>query len=521
MVFCFYKHHTRYSMKEYILEMLNISKDFPGVRALDNVSVRVKENEILGIIGENGAGKSTLLKVLNGIYPSGDFEGEIILSGEKVNFKSPHDALIKGIGYVPQEINVMDELSVAENIFIGHLKEEGKLTINWKELNARAALLLKAMNMEINPETSVHNLSVGQKQFLMIIRALTWSPKVLILDEPTASLSEKDTNILFATLRELASNGTSILFVTHKLDEISQLTERVFVMRDGKQVGEYEKGDYSRDALISSMIGREIVNMYPSRESKIGEERIRVEGLTVEHPRIQDKLLIEDVSFHVNAGEVLGMAGLVGAGRTETVSALFGQYPLKSGSIYVNGEKTTIRDEADAIGLGISYVTEDRKGDGLFMLADIKTNIVLSNLKAIRNHVLISKKKEWEVAEQFMERLKIKAPDVTSMVANLSGGNQQKVVLAKSLNMNPKILILDEPTKGIDVGAKNEIYLIINELAMLGIAIIMISSELPELLGMCDRFVVMCNGKVAGELDKSEATEQAIMNLCFAENERR
>ena len=503
-------------MEEYVLEMLSISKSFPGVRALDNVSIRVRKNEILGVIGENGAGKSTLLKVLNGIYPYGDFEGEIRLSGETVAFKSSHDALIKGIGYVPQEINVMDDLSVAENIFIGHLKGKGKRTINRKELNSRAAALLNEMKMDIDPKVNVHNLSVGQKQFLMIMRALTWSPKVLILDEPTTSLSEEDTSVLFATMRELASKGTSILFVTHKLDEIVQLTERVFVMRDGKKVGEFEKKDYSRHELIASMIGREITNMYPSRESMIGEERIRVENLTIEHPRIQDKLLIKDVNFHVKAGEVLGMAGLVGAGRTETVSALFGQYPLKSGEIYVNGEKVTIRDEADAIRLGISYVTEDRKGNGLLLLADIKTNIVLSNLKAIRNRVLLNKKKEYEIAKQFMGRLKIKAPDITSMVANLSGGNQQKVVLAKSLNMDPKILILDEPTKGIDVGAKNEIYLIINELAMAGIAIVMISSELPELLAMCDRFVVMCGGTVAGELDKSEATEQSVMDMCFA-----
>ena len=502
-------------MEEYVLEMLSISKSFPGVRALDNVSVRVRKNEILGVIGENGAGKSTLLKVLNGIYPYGDFEGEIRLSGEAVAFKSSHDALIKGIGYVPQEINVMDDLSVAENIFIGHLKGKGKRTINRKELNIRAETLLKEMKMDIDPKVNVHNLSVGQKQFLMIMRALTWSPKVLILDEPTTSLSEEDTNVLFVTMRELASKGTSILFVTHKLEEIIQLTERVFVMRDGKKVGKFEKKDYSRHELIASMIGREITNMYPSRESTIGEERIRVENLTVEHPRIQDKLLIKNVSFYVKAGEVLGMAGLVGAGRTETASAIFGQYPLKSGEIYVNGEKVAIKDEADAIRLGISYVTEDRKGNGLLLLADIKTNIVLSNLKGIRNRVLLNKKKECKIAKQFMERLKIKAPDITSMVANLSGGNQQKVVLAKSLNMDPKILILDEPTKGIDVGAKNEIYLIINELAMAGIAIVMISSELPELLAMCDRFVVMCGGTVAGELDKREATEQSVMDLCF------
>ena len=503
-------------MEEYALEMLNISKEFPGVRALDGVNLRLRNHEVLGVIGENGAGKSTLLKVLNGIYPAGNFTGEIKLSGVPVFFKSPYDALQQGIGYVPQEINVMDDLSVAENIFVGHLKQEGKRTINRKELNNRASRLIREMKMDIDPTVNVNNLSVGQKQFLMIMRALTWNPKVLILDEPTTSLAQEDTAMLFDTVRELACGGTSVLFVTHKLNEIVDITERVFVMRDGKQVAEYEKKDYSRDLLISSMIGREITNMYPARKSVIGNEKLRVEGLTVAHPRIQDKLLIEDVSFQVRAGEVLGLAGLVGAGRTETVSALFGQYPLQAGAIYIEGEKVTVRDEADAIRFGIGYVTEDRKGSGLLLLADIKTNIVLSNLKAIRNHILLNKKKEKETAGRFMGRLNIKAPDIHSMVVNLSGGNQQKVVLAKTLNMNPQVLILDEPTKGIDVGAKNEIYLIINELATLGIAIVMISSELPELLAMCDRFVVMRNGSIAGELDKDEATEQSVMELCFA-----
>ena len=503
-------------MEAFVLEALNISKRFPGVVALDDVSLRLRENEILGLIGENGAGKSTLLKILAGRYMNGTFDGEIRMRGEPVAFTSPHDALVKGIGYVPQEINVMDDLTVAENIYVGHLREKGSGFVNKRGYIKKAGKFLKEMRVDIDPALHVQHLSIGQKQFLMLMRALSWNPGLLILDEPTTSLSHDEVAILFNTVRDLAEKGTSIIFVTHKLDEITELTERVFVLRDGKQTGEFTKDNYNRDKLISSMVGRDIENLYPVREPKIGNEVLRVEKITVDHPKIQNKTLIKDISFNVRAGEVLGLAGLVGAGRTETVSAIFGQYPLKSGEIFIEGEKVSIRNEADAIAHGLSFVTEDRKGSGLMMLADIKTNIVLSNLKAITNRLLLSKKKEREAAGKYMERLKIKAPDINSMVANLSGGNQQKVVLAKTLNTDPKALILDEPTKGIDVGAKNEIYQIINELAESGIAVIMISSELPELIGMCDRFVVLCDGEVSGELDKAEASEKSVMELCFA-----
>ena len=503
-------------MEDYALEAVSVSKEFPGVKALSNVTIGTSTHEILGLIGENGAGKSTLLKIINGIYQKGTFEGSLIMRGKNVELKSPHDALEQGIGYVPQEINVMDELTVAENIFVGHLGEGKKRTVKIKALIKRASAFLADNNFDLDPSSKVSVLSIGQKQLLMIARALSWNPSVLILDEPTTSLSQDDVERLFNVIRNLKEKGTSIIFVTHKLDEIFELTDRVAVLRDGFLVATFEKKEYDEDAIISAMVGRTITNMYPTREVEIGEEILRVEGITVDHPRIQGRTLINDVSFSVRAGEVLGIAGLVGAGRTETLSAMFGQYPLKSGRIFLEGTQARIKSEGNAIARGISYVTEDRKEGGLLMLADIKTNIVLSNLKAIRKGFFLSAELENKTSNEYMKRLAVKARNNKVLVANLSGGNQQKVVLAKSLNTNPKLLLLDEPTKGIDVGSKNEIYMMINELATMGMAIIMVSSELPEILAMCDRYVIMAHGTVVGELMKEEATQEAVIAACFS-----
>jgi ABC-type sugar transport system ATPase subunit len=502
-------------MTEFILEALNISKKFPGVVALSDVTIQLKKNETLGLIGENGAGKSTLLKILNGVYPKGNYEGVLKVDGAAVEFSSTHDALVNRIGYVPQEINVMDDLTVAENIFVGQYRTKGERTVSHRKLTERAEEFLKSIQVEMDPSMRVRMLSIGRKQLLMIVRALAWNPSVLVLDEPTTSLAKDDVDILFHIIQDQTARGVSVIFVTHKLEEILSMTDRVVVLRDGLMAGTFEKKDYSEDKLVAAMVGRNITDIYPCRESKIGEEKLRVENLTVDHPKIINKTLIHNVSFSVKAGEVLGLAGLVGAGRTETVSAIYGQYPLSAGEIFIDGKKIKIRNEADALSHGIGYLTEDRKNGGLLMMNDIKSNIVLSNLKAIKNRLLISGKKEKETASAYMKRLSIKAPDIQSMVANLSGGNQQKVVLARSLNADPKILILDEPTKGIDVGTKHEIYQIINDLAGIGIAIIMISSELPELLAMCDRFVVLSQGTVAGELCGIDATPESVMGICF------
>jgi len=434
--------------------------------------------------------------------------------GNEVKFSSPHDALLKGIGFVPQEINVMDDLTVAENIFVGHLSSDKSSFTSPNVLSKRAADFLKKNKINLVPQMRVRMLSIGQKQLLMIARALSWNPNVLILDEPTTALSNEDVDNLFHIVRDLKERGTSIVFVTHKLEEIVSLTDSVTILRDGKKISTYQKKEYNTNKIVTDMVGREISNMYPKRRTNIGEEILRVEGLTVEHPRIQNRNLIEDIEFNLNKGEVLGIAGLVGSGRSETLGAIFGQLHHKKGKIYIDKKEVSISNTGDAIKNGIAMVTEDRKNDGLLMLANIKQNIVLSNLKKIIKALRIKKSLEEEVANSYMKKLKIKATNAQTMVVNLSGGNQQKVVLAKALNSEPRILMLDEPTKGIDVGSKNEIYNLINDLVEMGISIIMVSSELPELLAMCDRFVVLAGGKVTGQLDKREATQEAIMLKC-------
>ena len=511
-----YKAGMREKDMSSVLKVVGVLKQFPGVRALDGVSLDVQAGEVLGLIGENGAGKSTLLKIINGIYPHSSFEGNIYIEDQEVKLSSPHDALLHGIGFVPQETNVMDVLTVAENIFVGHITDGGKNTFRMRDLFKKAEAFLDQYNIRLDPKMNANLLSIGQKQLLMIARALSWEPKILILDEPTTALSQEDVEKLFEIVRTLKQKGVSIVFVTHKLEEIMELTDRVTVLRDGRYIDTYAKEAYDKGKIIAAMVGRSISSLYPARNAAIGKEVLRLEGVTVDHPRIEKRTLINDVSFSVHAGEVVGLAGLVGAGRTETVETIFGQHKLMRGEIYLNGEKTSIANEADAIAKGIAFLTEDRKKNGLLMLSDIKNNIVFGNLADVCSAFGINARKVRRVADTYMQSLKIKAPSSDFMVANLSGGNQQKVVLAKALNTNPKILILDEPTKGIDVGAKNEIYQMINQLAEQGIAVIFISSELPELLGMCDRFVVMAHGTTVGEIAKEEATQESIMHLCFA-----
>ncbi len=504
-------------MGEYILEAKNITKRFPGVLALSDVSFTVRKGEVLGLIGENGAGKSTLLKIVNGVYTYGTYTGELLFDGNTVQNRSPYDALARGIGYVPQEINVMEDLTVAENIFVGHLNgESNSKKFLMSKLMKRCQEFLTANKFNLDPRTKVGTLSIGQKQLVMVAKAISWDPKVLVLDEPTTALSQADVENLFEIVRHLKAKGTSIVFVTHKLDEIFTLTDRVTILRDGNVINTYDRADYDRDKIISGMVGRELSQLYPERHVEIGEEVLSVKHMTVADPRVQGRNLVEDVSFNLRRGEVLGFAGLVGAGRTETISALFGSYKECTAEITIEGKPVQIRSEADAIQHGINILTEDRKSNGLLLLNDIKFNIVLSDLKKIMNaRKVISKKKELDCANTFMKKLRVKANSHATMVANLSGGNQQKVVLAKALHSSPKILLLDEPTKGIDVGSKQEIYEIMNELLAEGMSIIMVSSELPELLGMCDRFVVMSHGKIVAEVDKEHATQESLMAACF------
>jgi len=503
-------------MSEYVLEVKNIFKRFPGVLALNDVSFDVRKGEIHGLIGENGAGKSTLLKVINGVYAFGSYQGEVILNGKTARFKSPHNALVEGIGFVPQEINVMNDLTVAENIYVGHLNEgTSRKSVKHSEMVERAAQFLEDNKINLNARTLVGTMSVGQKQLLMVAKALSWNPALIIFDEPTTALAQSDVENLFQVIQHLKEEGKSIVFVTHKLEEIFRITDRVTILRDGCVIITTQRKDYDRKQIIWGMVGRELTQLYPSREPKIGGVVLSVENLTVPHPRLMGKTLVEGVTFHLRKGELLGIVGLVGAGRTETVTALFGGYPSYSGKILIEGKEATIRDEADAIRLGMNILTEDRKEHGLLLLNDIKFNIVISNLKKILGKLFTSKRKEADCAETYMKKLRIKADSASTMAVNLSGGNQQKVVLAKALHSSPKILLLDEPTKGIDVGSKQEIYEIINELLTDGISIIMISSELPEMLGMCDRFIVMANGRVVSEVDKRDATQETLMAACF------
>jgi len=500
--------------KEYILEIKNITKKFPGVIANDDISLNAKAGEVLGLIGENGAGKSTLLRVLNGIYPVGTYSGSIILEGKEINPKSANDAMKLGIGFVPQEINVLKNLSVMENIFMHDLTTGKKSSkwVNYNKLYARTVKLLEDNSIDLDPKADVRKLSIGQQQMLMIARALSHDPKILILDEPTTSLSGEDVGRLFDVVNKLKEKGTSIIFVTHKMTEILELTDRLYILRDGKNVAEYNRDEYDKEKIITGMIGRQLTVMYPTRNVDIGEEIFRIEGLTVEHPYIQGRNLIEDVSFSVRKGEVLGLSGLVGAGRTEVVSALFGVMKKKSGKIYINGTEKKIGNPAKAIQNGLALVTEDRKRYGLIFVWSILQNISVSNLKAISKlRFFLSRNSETKRSTTYFDMLDVKAPSINTRVDALSGGNQQKVVLGRSLNAQPSIIMLDEPTKGIDVGTKSEIYHIINGFAEAGDGVIMISSELPELMAMCDRFIVLAEGRITGEFTKEEATDSAIM----------
>ena len=514
-------------MQEYMLEAINITKQFPGVLANDNVCLNVKPGEILGLIGENGAGKSTILKVLNGIYPTGSYTGTIKIEGEEVQFASSADAITKGIGFVPQEINVLKNFSVAENIFMSdmHLeravgselpadyKAKKGAFVDFRSMKKAAEKLFEESGIDLDPNADVVKLSIGKQQMLMIARALASHPKVLILDEPTTSLSSQDVEKLFEVVQNLKAKGTSVIFVTHKMAEILELTDRVTILRDGKNISTFERENYDSAKIIADMIGRELTNLYPERHNEIGDVVFKAEGLTVPHPYIAGRNQVEDISFEVRAGEVVGLAGLVGAGRSEVCSAIYGVTKFSKGKMYLNGEEVKVASTKEASKLGIGYVSEDRKKYGLNFVWDIKTNIAISNLDPVSSGPFVKAGKLADRVRKFFEDLSIKAPTLSTMVRNLSGGNQQKVVIARTLNAEPKLIILDEPTKGIDVGSKNEIYQLINDLCAQGVAVIMISSELPELMAMSDRFVVMAEGRVVGELNKEEATTSRIMEL--------
>ncbi|MDR0399793.1 MAG: sugar ABC transporter ATP-binding protein [Treponema sp.] len=496
-----------------LIEMRGITKTFPGVVALNDVSIDLKKGEILSLIGENGAGKSTLMKILSGDYPHGSYGGEIVMDGAPLRISSPGYAEKAGIAMIYQQIHLELDLPVAENIFLGILPQRMGF-INWKRNRLAAREALDRLKVNADPDDIVRNLNTSMQQLVCIARALVRNPKVLILDEPSSALTESETRNLLDILNKLRESGISCIYISHKLKEVFEISDRVVVMRDARYVRTYYKGNIDSKTVVEDMIGRRIDTIYPSMEGReISKEILRVENFQVQHPSSAAKNIIENVSFTLHKGEVLGLAGLVGSGRSELLRAIFGAMPHRSGKIFIEGQEWHIPDTRTAIRRGIGFLTEDRKKDGFVDTMNIEENMTLSILKEISRALFIDKKVEDKKVRHYFDMLKIKAPSVKTQIINLSGGNQQKVVLAKSLLTNMKILFLDEPTVGIDIGAKAEIYKIIKNLAESGLSIVMVSSEYPELLAMCDRFVIIANGYVAGELSKSEASETAILHM--------
>jgi D-xylose transport system ATP-binding protein len=499
-------------MSKTILEMKHITKEFPGVKALDDVNFNLCEQEILSLVGENGAGKSTLMKILSGAYGRNEYSGDIILNNEVQTFYTPHDSERCGIQMIYQETNSILDMNIAENIFIGRYHKKPNGLIDWKRVNAEAEEAISRTGLTINIKEKLRNLSASQQQLVAIAKAVRTRPKILVLDEPTSTLTQNESKTLFSILNELVKNGLSCIYISHKLDEVFALSSRIVVMRDGMTVGTFEKGTFERKDIVTRMVGREIANMYPKQPVRIGDEVLRVEHMSVQHPYNPQKNIIEDANFSLRQGEILGLAGLVGSGRSELVNAIFGiNHPKYKGDIYMDNRKLSINKPSDALSHGIALATEDRKKNGVVLISSIRENISMANLRRISSLGRINKKEEKKRVQRQFDNLRIKAPGLETPVITLSGGNQQKVVLGKWLNTELKVLILDEPTRGIDVGTKTEIYHIMNNLVREGVAVIMISSELPELLGMCDRFLVLARGKINAEMKREEANEVNIM----------
>jgi putative multiple sugar transport system ATP-binding protein len=503
-------------MKPPLLEMKNITKEFPGVKALDNVSFRVAAGEIHCLVGENGAGKSTLMKVLSGVYPHGDYSGEIVFNGDLSKFRNIRDSENAGIAIIYQELALVPEMSVYENIFLGNEITSG-IVVDWNETVKRSTEMLAKVRLKVNPATKVRSLGVGKQQLVEIAKALSRDVKLLILDEPTSALNEDDSHNLLNLLRDLRTQGVTSILISHKLKEVIEIADKVTVLRDGKTICtlDAKAGEVSENILIKNMVGREIDNIYPHRLKKdIGNVILEVRNWNAYNPSL-GRSILKDVNFNVKKGEIVGFAGLMGSGRTELALSIFGNpegYRV-DGELTFKGSKKQFKHPSDAIRAGMAYVTEDRKRDGLILIQDVKQNITIANLKHISKRGVVDENAEISFANQYKDSLGIKTPSIEQKVSNLSGGNQQKVSLGKWLFVQPDILILDEPTRGIDVGAKFEIYTIMNRLVEQGMSIIMISSELPEILGMSDRVYIVSAGRITGELPIEEATQEKIMEL--------
>lgn len=501
-----------------LLEMRSIVKEFPGVKALDGVSFTLEAGEFHSLVGENGAGKSTLMKVLSGVYPHGTYEGDIVIDGAVRHFSKIRDSENAGVSIIFQELSLVKELTVGENIFLG--KEPATFGIvNWSELYHRASNLLRDLNLDIDPRIPAGNLGIGQQQLVEIAKALSKDAKILVLDEPTAALTESEVESLFGILEKLKTRGVGMIYISHKLDEVFRMSDRITVLRDGKTIGTHKAADLTKDKVISAMVGREVGDIFPMSNHEFGAAALAIKGLNVYSVDRPDKSLVNDVSFTVRKGEVLGIAGLMGAGRSELLMGIFGAWNGKySREITMDGKIAAINSPADAIAKGIGFVTEDRKRYGLILEQTILDNMTLAGLRDISGRFFTDRTRESIAANEPMKSLRIRANSVLTVAGTLSGGNQQKVVLGKWLLTNPKVLFLDEPTRGIDVGAKQEIYGEINRLAKEGMAIVLVSSELPEVLGLSDRVIVLHEGRITGEFDRREATPEKIMAAATGQN---
>ena len=489
-------------MSEYILEMLDITKEFPGVKALDKVQLKVRPGTIHALMGENGAGKSTLMKCLIGIYHKSS--GTILFDGKEVDFNTTLEGLSSGISMIHQELSPVSERSVAENVWIGRQPMKNKLMVDHKKMREDTVKLFEELQVEINPDQKMKELTVSQMQMVEIVKAVSYNSKIVIMDEPTSSLTNREVEHLFRIIRQLKSQGVAVIYISHKMDEIFEICDEVTVYRDGKYIATSQVKDITMEELIKQMVGREVTDMFPKIDCEIGETVLKVDHINAGKQ-------VKDVSFELHKGEILGFAGLVGAGRSETMEAIFGLRHITSGTVTLKGEQVHIKSPVDAISKGISFLTEDRRGKGIVGIRDISDNTILSNLRKYGpplKHGLIKKD-----VDEYVARLRVKTPSNQELIKNLSGGNQQKVLVARCLLTDPDIIIVDEPTRGIDVGAKAEIHSLITNLAGQGKAIIMISSEMPEVMGMSDRIIVMHEGEVTGILDRSEFDQESIMKL--------
>lgn len=492
---------------EYILEMKDIYKSFPGVKVLEGVNLRIRPGEVHALMGENGAGKSTLMKILMGIYKAD--QGDIILQGQKTEMHGPRDAMDKGISMIHQELNTLLDMEVAENVFVGReiVKKgfSGLKLVDLGRMRAETGQYFEKMNIHIDPRARMRTLSVAEMQLVEIVKAISLNSKIIVMDEPTSAITEKEAQVLFEQIDRLKKQGVAIIYISHKMDEIFRISDTITVLRDGQWIGTKPASELNDDSLIKMMVGRELTDIYPKESAPIGEEILRVEDLS------RGKK-VRKASFTLRKGEVLGVAGLVGAGRSELVETIFGLYPKTGGAIYLNGEKVEIKSPREAIQHKIALITEDRKLTGLNLIGSVKENISAVSLKKLSPRGIVDKRQENEIAEKYIKDLKIKTPDQNAIVGNLSGGNQQKVVLAKWLLDQPDIIIFDEPTRGIDIGAKRDIYLLINELAKEGKGVIVISSEMAEVMGISDRIIVMCEGEIKGDIPREDFSQELIMS---------